>query len=216
MVIGRLAGGIAHDFNNIVQAIRRGPRGSANDELPKIACCRTTPRIAEGEGYSAWPARQLLRWPAAGTRQGHRDRLPGCGRRRNMEELLRRVDRRASAAFDAGVRHGGSRRPTSRRSRPGARRTMLVSTSAIAMAEGGMLAISTANAELPEPADDAFSGIQPGRTCCCPVEVWRRHDAEIEPGPSSRSSRPRPGKGTGLGLSTVYGIVEAERRLHGR
>ncbi|MFN8062186.1 MAG: response regulator [Vicinamibacterales bacterium] len=204
--IGRLAGGIAHDFNNIVQAIG-GFSEILLKRLPEDHPLRNNAKeIMKAGNRAAALTRQLLAFSRQQVLQPKVIDLNTVVA--NMEELLRRlIGEHIELRSAPGTELWRIKADVAQVEQV---LMNLAVNSRDAMAEGGMLAISTANTELPEPDhDDAFP-IQPGSYVLLTVED---SGCGMTPEIRARAFEPffttkEPGKGTGLGLSTVYGIVK--------
>ncbi len=203
--VGQLAGGIAHDFNNLLTAI------SCNVELlldsidPADVRRDDVLQIREASSRAATLTRQLLAFSRRQVLQPKPLDLNATVT--SMERLLRRVisaDFRLHTALDAAVS------PVFADAGQMEQVVMnLVLNARDAMAGGGAIIVSTANAVVNQAVHHRFGVIAPGDYVTLSVKDG---GTGIEPAILERLFEPffttkGQGKGTGLGLATVHGIV---------
>jgi PAS domain S-box-containing protein len=204
--VGQLAGGVAHDFNNLLTAIS-GYASFALDRAghadPKLRgnieeIARASDRAAGlTKQLLAFSRRQMLQPTVVNLNDVVTDtdqlvrRLIG----ENIQVVLALDSRVGNVLADSG--------------QVGQVVMNLAINARDAMPRGGVLTVSTRNAQL-SIADAALLGAEPGQYVVLRVsdtgtgisEETRQHI--FEPFFTTKE----PGKGTGLGLSTVYGIVK--------
>jgi PAS domain S-box-containing protein len=202
--VGQLAGGIAHDLNNVLQVITLASHlalSSDNSEFKDARVRETLAAALKGAGV----IRQLL---AFGRRQMMRLEVLDLNLVvRETEDLLRhllREDIRISLKLDPKLAHVKA---------DSVQITQVILNLALnardAMANGGLLEISSDNFEIAPGAENAPGRLPPGKYARLRIrdtgsgmdEATKRHI--FEPFFTTKEI----GKGTGLGLSTVYGIV---------
>jgi PAS domain S-box-containing protein len=203
--VGQLAGGVAHDFNNLLTAISGyagfalDRAGNADEKLRSniLEISRASDRAAGlTRQLLAFSRRQMLQ-PAVVNLNDVVTETDTLVRRligANIQVVLALESRLGNVLADSG--------------QVGQVIMNLAINARDAMPEGGVLTISTRNAEL-DDADAELLGAESGPYVVLRVsdsgtgidEVTRQHI--FEPFFTTKE----PGKGTGLGLSTVYGIV---------
>jgi two-component system cell cycle sensor histidine kinase/response regulator CckA len=202
--VGQLAGGIAHDFNNLLTAVigyceLLEPHVVADP----VGSSHLHEALAAGERARALVDQILTfsRGRVSSTRSCNLNQVVT-----DMSGLLRRlippgIELRMALAENIGEV----------RAEPSQLEQVvlnLVVNARDAMPEGGLLRVTTSDAEM-DAAAAAVAGVRPGRYTLLTVED---DGTGIDASTAARLFEPffttkPPGKGTGLGLSTVYGIV---------
>ena len=203
--VGRLAGGVAHDFNNLLTAIH----GFAELVYQKVADdpeqADNVNEIMNAANRAAQLTRQLL---AFSRRSVLAPKIIGLGQvLLGTEKMMRRLigeDIVLTCRVESGLKLV--------KADPGQIEQVLVNlaiNARDAMAGGGRLTMSLANAELDERSVRDYEGLTAGRFVQLDVtDTGEGMSADtvskiFEP---FFTTKPE-GKGTGLGLATVYGIV---------
>ncbi|HEX6368309.1 MAG TPA: PAS domain S-box protein [Longimicrobium sp.] len=204
--IGRLAGGVAHDFNNLLTAIR-GNAELLLADLPRDSQAREdVEEIRRASDRAAALTRQLL---AFSRRQVLQPRLLDLNQSvREMERMLGRLlgdDVELVTRLGSGIRRV--------RADPAQVEQVIMNLAVNgrdAMPGGGVLMVSTQNAELEPELREKYPYVVPGEYVLLEVgdtgqgmDAATLHSA-FEPFFTTKGA----GKGTGLGLSMVYGIVK--------
>jgi PAS domain S-box-containing protein len=196
--VGRLAGGIAHDFNNLLTVI------AANAELIAVELEGGDPGLVEAAGEVVSAAAR-----AAGLTQ----QLLAFSRKQVLEPVVVDLNRIVADCEKLLTRLiGEDVRLQSRlaedlwlvKADPGQLEQVLVNlcvNARDAMAQGGLLTISTRNVESAVTGEGRSVELSVADTGCGMDEATRAR--VFEP---FFTTKP-PGKGTGLGLAVVYGIV---------
>jgi two-component system cell cycle sensor histidine kinase/response regulator CckA len=203
--VGRLAGGVAHDFNNLLTAIL-GYAELLLDSDPSEDVRKSADEIRKAGERAAALTKQLL---AFSRKQGLQPKIL------DLNEVLAEVDGMLRRTLGEDVTYEAERDPHLWRvlADPGQLQQVLLNLAVNArdaMAEGGVLRITTRNvtlraASLPEVPKVAEGDYVLLEVC----DSGHGMDAEVlshafEPFFTTKER----GKGTGLGLSTVYGIVK--------
>ncbi len=204
--VGRLAGGVAHDFNNLLTVILTSC-SFIEEELREADPIREDIHtIREASQSAATLTRQLLAFSRRQVLQPQTldlNALVG-----GMEKMLGRllgedIIIRFQAASDLGLVIAD----------PGQLEQVVVNLAVNArdaMAQGGTLAIDTANVDVSEAFAREHGGTSAGKYARLTVADT---GCGMDPDILARAFEPffttkEVGKGTGLGLSTVYGIVQ--------
>jgi len=202
--VGTFAGGIAHDFNNVLTAILGHTDLLAGDDADARARWHAM-QIADAAARASGLTRQLL---AFSRRQPVRPRIVDLNRVvRGMAEILRRLIR-----ADIQVRYELAPDLGYTRADPVQIEQVimnLVVNARDAMPEGGVLTISTTNAELSDGDMTELFDAAPGayvRLSVADTGVGMDAATESHVFEPFFSTKTDTG-GTGLGLATVYGIV---------
>ena len=204
--VGQLAGGVAHDFNNLLTAILGGCDFLLDDPALSPEHRRDVEEIQNAARRAASLTRQLLAFSRKQVLRPEVLRLNDVIT--GLEPLLRRLlgehiaIRTALAPALPEVRIDKSQLE------------QVIINLAVnardAMLTGGILTITTEEAELDAAYVEEHPDAQPGRFAALVV-----HDDGVGMDAATRSrifepffTTKGPGFGTGLGLSTVYGIVQ--------
>ncbi len=204
--IGQLAGGIAHDFNNMIGAIMGWAELGMEDSSVEDRLHSFFLKVRQQAERAAALTRQLLAF-------ARRQIL--APRNLNLNDVVHEVLSLLEKVIgsDVEVKANLAAELSAVRADPTQMEQILMNlclNARDAMPNGGLLSITTQNAELDEAARAAHSFIQPGRYVLLVVsDTGTGMDAAtleriFEPFFTTKG----PGKGTGLGLATVYGIVK--------
>jgi PAS domain S-box-containing protein len=203
--VGQLAGGVAHDFNNLLSAILSYSEMVLDDLPPDHVSRDDVEQIRQAGSRAAELTHQLL---AFSRRQLLQPRIIDLNTVvAGVDRMLRRV-----IGEDIELRTVLSPRLGHTRADAGQLEQVLMNLAVNArdaMPTGGILTITTANAEVGGRAATRWPQLQPGGYVTLAVRdtgVGMSHDVQeriFEPFFTTKG----PGHGTGLGLSTVYGIV---------
>ena len=202
--VGQLAGGIAHDFNNVLLVIR-GYASVLRSSLEDEQSLADVDEITSAADRAAELTRQLL---AFGRRQVLQPHLLDLGETvAGMQKLLRRTIP-ANIAFDLHADPGVAPVVAD----PAQIEEVVVNlvfNARDALADGGTIALTVADAVVTGAEDSISPPLTPGRYVALsvsddgpgiPADVLPHI---LEPFFTTKED----GVGTGLGLSTVYGIV---------
>jgi PAS domain S-box-containing protein len=210
--LGQLVGGVAHDFNNLLGVIS-GYADFAAEQLQPLAVedTRLAPVREDVEQVRAAAeqairvTRQLLAF--ARSEPANREVLDLNEVVDAAGQLLRRsLGERTELAIAAGA---GLWPVEADRGQLEQVLVNLALNARDAMPDGGLITITTANAEVDASYAEQRPNLQPGRYCRLAVADTGTGmdqatiDRVFEP---FFTTKPR-GRGTGLGLATVYGIV---------
>jgi two-component system, cell cycle sensor histidine kinase and response regulator CckA len=204
--IGQLAGGIAHDFNNMIGAIMGWAELGMEDSPREDRLHSFFLKVRQQAERAAALTRQLL---AFARRQilAPRDLNLNDVLHEVLSLLEKVIGRDVEVKTNLGANLGAVRAD------PTQIEQILMNlclNARDAMPNGGVLSITTQNAELDEAARVAHSYVRPGQHVLLTVsDTGTGMDAAtleriFEPFFTTKG----PGKGTGLGLATVYGIVK--------
>jgi len=213
--LGRLAAGIAHDFNNILGAILNYARCISSDVAALAQSDSADPRLAQLAEDSA-QVTTAAESAADLTRQ-----LLAFSRREDIETETLDPNAVVESAAKLLARTIGEHILLKLRLDPGLwpirgdrgrlEQVMvnLVVNARDAIAETGVITISTENLDLDEVAAAVHPGRTPGRFCRITV---KDSGEGMTPDAAARAFEPffttKPdGMGTGLGLATVYSVV---------
>lgn len=204
--IGRLAGGVAHDFNNLLTVIMSGAEVLLAQPRQDERQRELLQMIKQSGERGAGLTRQLL---AFSRKQVLAPVLLDLSTLvANIERMLRRLigeDVELATALDPGLHRV--------KADPGQIEQVimnLVVNARDAMPSGGVLHISTTNAELDEDFVSHHPGSLPGSYAVLAVSD---NGCGMDEQTKSRIFEPffttkELGKGTGLGLATAYGVVK--------
>jgi two-component system cell cycle sensor histidine kinase/response regulator CckA len=203
--VGRLAGGVAHDFNNLLSAILSYSEMVLDDLPADHASREDVEQIRQAGNRAAELTHQLL---AFSRRQLLQLRIIDLNAVvAGVDRMLRRVigeDIELRTVLSPSLGHT--------KADPGQLEQVLMNLAVNArdaMPTGGILTITTANAEVGGRHAAHWPQVQPGGYVTVSVRdtgtgMSREVQERIfEPFFTTKG----PGHGTGLGLSTVYGIV---------
>jgi two-component system, cell cycle sensor histidine kinase and response regulator CckA len=203
--VGRLAGGVAHDFNNLLSAILSYSEMVLDDLPPDHVSRDDVEQIRRAGVRAAELTHQLLAFSRRQLLQL---------RTLDLNTIVDGVDRmlRRVIGEDIELRTVLSPNLGHARGDAGQLEQVLMNLAVNArdaMPAGGVLTITTANADIGVAAAARLSPIQPGSYVTLSV---RDTGVGMSPEVQERIFEPffttkGPGHGTGLGLSTVYGIV---------
>jgi two-component system, cell cycle sensor histidine kinase and response regulator CckA len=203
--VGRLAGGVAHDFNNLLSAILSYSE-MVLDDLPADHASRDdVEQIRQAGTRAAELTQQLL---AFSRRQLLQLRII------DLNTVVARVDRMLRRVIGEDIELRTVLSPSLGHTRADAGQLEqvlmnLAVNARDAMPTGGILTITTANAEVGGRHAPGWPQVQPGGYVTLAVRdtgggMSREVQERIfEPFFTTKA----PGHGTGLGLSTAYGIV---------
>ena len=193
--IGQLAGGIAHDFNNVLTVIV----GHSDLLAERVGPSESVAEIRRAAEHAGALTQKLL---AFGRKQTLRLELLDLNDVvRDLDGMLRQL---IGEEIELAIELGPGLAPVEAdRVQLQQVALNLVVNARDAMPQGGMLTVSTANAEEPDP-DGTL------RRCVCLTVT----DTGVGMDSATRerlfepffTTKP-PGEGTGLGLATIYGIV---------
>lgn len=204
--IGQLAGGVAHDFNNILTAIiGYGDLALDNPRLENQTRHQIAEIIKAGKRAAAltnqllvFSRKQILQPKVVNLNQ------IAVGVNTMLKRLIGEdIQLKTALSPDLGNVHAD----------PGQLEQVIMNLAVNArdaMPRGGVLTISTRNAELPDPQQAHQSDVSPGHY----VEIAVADTGHgMDDATKARIFEPffttkEKGKGTGLGLSTVFGIVK--------
>jgi len=207
--VGQLAGGVAHDFNNILTAVL-GYSDLLLSRLPADDPSRhAVEEIHRGGTRAASLTRQLLTFSRRSPVQPRIVDLNGA-----VESLLPMLERLAGEDIEFQLHLS----PAIGRVRVDPSQfeqivVNLVVNARDAMAEGGILRVTTERVTLSDAETRGTPDVSPGRFVLLrvtdtgtgiPSDVMEHM---FEPFYTTKE----PGRGTGLGLATVYGIVRQHR-----
>ncbi|MEP6687661.1 MAG: ATP-binding protein, partial [Gemmatimonadales bacterium] len=203
--VGRLAGGVAHDFNNLLSAILSYSEMVLDDLPPDHVSREDVEQIRQAGSRAAELTHQLL---AFSRRQLLQPRIV------DLNTIVAGVDRmlRRVIGEDIELRAVLAPRLGHTRADAGQLEQVLMNLAVNArdaMPNGGILTITTANAEVGGRTAARRPQLQAGGYVTLTVRdtgVGMSQDVQeriFEPFFTTKG----PGHGTGLGLSTVYGIV---------
>ena len=207
--VGRLAGGIAHDFNNLLTTII-GYSDLLLDKVGDASFRIDIEEIKKAGERAGTLTRQLLAFSRRQLLQPKVLNLDSVVA--DLSRMLRRL-----IGEDIVLITVPNRSLRCVRADPGQIEQVLMNLAVNArdaMPQGGRLVIETADVDLDETSFTNVA-VQPGPYCMLSVsDSGVGMDEETQ----SRIFEPffttkEMGKGTGLGLATVYGIVQAERRI---
>ncbi len=204
--VGRLAGGIAHDFNNLLTAILSYSEMVLADLTAEDPIRDDVEQIRQAANRAAELTNQLLAFSRRQLLQLRTVDLNTVVI--GVDRMLRRligadVELRTVLAPDLGCT----------RADPGQLEQVLLNLAVNArdaMPSGGVLTLTTANADVGEVAAARWGQLQPGSYVTLSVQDT---GTGMLPDVQERIFEPffttkGPGEGTGLGLPTVYGIVK--------
>jgi PAS domain S-box-containing protein len=204
--IGRLAGGVAHDFNNLLTAIRGNAELLLADLPPDSQAYEDAAEIRRASDRAAALTRQLL---AFSRRQVLQPRLLDLNQ--SVREMERMLGRLLGDDVELVTRLAPGIRPV--RADPAQVEQVIMNLAVNgrdAMPGGGVLMVSTQNAQLEPELQARYPYVVPGEYVLLEVgDTGEGMDAAtvqaaFEPFFTTKGA----GKGTGLGLSMVYGIVK--------
>jgi signal transduction histidine kinase len=204
--VGQLAGGVAHDFNNLLTVIMSYSSLLLSDPDATEAVRGDIQEISEAAQRAAALTRQLLAFSRKQVLQL---------RAVNVNAIVTDVQKMLHRLIGEDITLATNLDPDLAliNADPGQLEQVLINLAVNArdaMAGGGVLTITTDNAELSEEHGDRHLGAMPGEYVMLAVtdtgsgmtqEVQQRL---FEPFYTTKG----PGKGTGLGLATVHGIVK--------
>jgi two-component system cell cycle sensor histidine kinase/response regulator CckA len=203
--VGRLAGGVAHDFNNLLSAILSYSELVLDDLPADHASREDVEQIRQAGNRAAELTHQLL---AFSRRQLLQLRIIDLNAVvASVDRMLRRVigeDIELRTVLSPSLGHT--------KADAGQLEQVLINLAVNArdaMPTGGILTITTANAEVGGRHAARWPQVQPGGYVTLSVRdtgTGMSHEVQeriFEPFFTTKG----PGHGTGLGLSTVYGIV---------
>jgi len=207
--VGQLAGGVAHDFNNILTVVLvelgllRGEPGLSPVVSDSLAEIESEARRASSL------VRQLLVFSRRQVLQTQDVELNAL-----LGELCKMLRRLIGEQADLVLRFAA--KELWLRADPGMLEQVvmnLVVNARDAIGQGGQIALSTENVDLPDDASSRNAEAQPGRHVCI---VVTDNGCGMDEATCARIFEPffttkGVGKGTGLGLATVYGIVHQHR-----
>jgi two-component system, cell cycle sensor histidine kinase and response regulator CckA len=202
--VGRLAGGVAHDFNNMLTAIIAHTEMALKVESPDDVVRGHLEEIKKASESAATLTRQLLAF-------SRRQQL--APKPLDLNELISGMERMLTALVGRGVKIRLVLSPSLRIVEADVHQierviVNLVVNARDAMPRGGVLAISTANVDVPDGAR-VRQELMPGSYVRLTIsDSGTGMDTEtlahvFEPFFTTKEA----GQGTGLGLSTAYGIV---------
>src|SRR6185437_8287506 len=204
--VGQLAGGIAHDFNNVLSAIMMANDFLLNAHKPTDPSFQDIMQIKQNANRAAALVRQLL---AFSRKQTLRPQVLDLGE--VLSDIGMLLKRLIGEKVTLEVVHGRDLWPVKADLSQFEQVIVNLAVNARdAMAEGGALAIRTANVPAEDSAQYGYKGMP--RADYVLVEVSDTGSG-IPPEIIEKIFEPffttkEVGKGTGLGLSTVYGIVK--------
>ncbi|MDH3579065.1 MAG: response regulator, partial [Hyphomicrobiales bacterium] len=204
--VGQLAGGIAHDFNNVLTAIIGFSELLLANHRPTDPAFQDIMNIKNNANRAAGLVRQLLAFSRQQTLRPQTLMLADV-----LGDLKILLDRLLGEKIKLTVEHGRDLWPVKADLHQLEQVIINLAVNARdAMADGGKLAIRTANVSEREAAKLGYRGLEPADYVLCEVtDTGHGMPADVmekifEPFFSTKDV----GKGTGLGLSTVFGIVK--------
>ncbi len=193
--IGQLAGGIAHDFNNVLMVIL----GHSDLLAEQVGPSESVEEIRRAAEHAGALTQKLL---AFGRKQAlNLELLDLNDIVRDLEGMLRRL---IGEEIELAIELGPGLAPVEAdRVQLQQVALNLVVNARDAMPQGGMLTVSTANAQEPDPDGTLRRCVRLTVTDTGVGMDSFTRERLFEP---FFTTKP-PGEGTGLGLATVYGIV---------